>query len=474
MKKLLKVLGIVLGSLLLLLIALVQKIDRTPYTQSMYYKEWEEWINHKTFSPILADSMQVGWSKASIVPDFSAPMSGYGDRWGKHFETVRDSLFVRALTVQYGPKNLTFLSADLLIVPPNVTNRLGELLKKDGISIDELHLGAIHTHHGVGGWGQKLLGRLFAGKYDLRMEELLAEQMRNAILKSRENLKNATAEYIELEFEEGIRNRLPIDSPLVKDPEIRSLSFKRSDGSRAVMLVYGAHTTILSAEMLALSRDYPGYTVDILEADEEIDFALYYAGAVGSMGYVSKGDTPEERSQYLGTELAEQFLNRSDSDQFFIPENQPFHSVQNGLNNSTPLLSEWVPVPLPPATLRIDLNYSLRPWVFNMLFGSSPGDIKVSLVGSTLLLGMPADFSGEIMVELDAFARSKGLDLIITSFNGNYMGYITHDQHYEKNMYETVTMSWNGYEAGSYYTEVAKDIITGISQSLSNLNTQVI
>lgn len=470
MKKLLKILGVIVIVIGVLLVALVQKIDRTPYTKTAHYAEWEEWISQKTFSPILSDSLQVGWSKASIVPDFSVPMSGYGDRWGKHFEEVRDSLYVRALTVRYGSENTTFLSADLLIVPPNVTLRLGELLKNDGISLDELHLGAIHTHHGVGGWGQKLLGRLFAGKYDERMEKLLAQQMRSAILKSRENVQNATIEYIELEFEEGIRNRLPIDTPKLKDPEVRSMSFKRSDGSQAVMLVYGAHTTILRAEMLALSRDYPGYTVDLLEADDEIDFALYYAGAVGSMGYVSEGDTPEERSRYLGTELAEQFLNHSDSDQLFMPEDQPFNSVQNGLQVPMPLLSEWVPVPLPPATLRIDLNYSLRPWVFNMLFGSSPGDIKVSLIGSTLLLGMPADFSGEIMVELDEFARTKGLDLIITSFNGNYMGYITHDQHYEKNMYETVTMSWNGYEAGSYFTEVAKDIITGISQSLSKLN----
>lgn len=133
-------------------------------------------------------------------------------------------------------------------------------------------------------------------------------------------------------------------------------------------------------------------------------------------------------------------------------------------------MSEWIPVPLPPATLRINLNYALRPWVFNALFGGSPGDIKVSLIGRTLLLGMPADFSGEIMVELDAYARSQGLDLIITSFNGNYMGYITHDRHYEKNMYETVTMSWNGYGAGDYYTKVAEDIIYKMSQTLSKTN----
>jgi len=471
MRKLLKTLGIIVAVILLILIALVQRIDRTPYTETRHYAEWEAWIDQTTFSINLADSLLIGWGKTNIVPDFSAPMSGYGNRWGKHFEDVRDSLYVRALSLQFSEETLTFLAADLLIIPPNVTLRLGELLKSDGISLDEIHLGATHTHHGVGGWGQKLLGRLFAGKYDERIERLLAEQMHAAILKSRESFLPAAAKYIELEFEEGIRNRLPIDPPKVKDPEVRSLVFKRADGSRAVVLTYGAHSTTLNRKMLSLSRDFPGHTVDALEADDQVDFALYFAGAVGSMGFVSEGDTPEERSRHLGEELARRYLNHTDSMRKMDgSKNLPLNPAKNTPLSPIRFMSEWIPVPLPPATLRINLNYALRPWVFNALFGGSPGDIKVSLIGRTLLLGMPADFSGEIMVELDAYARSQGLDLIITSFNGNYMGYITHDRHYVKNMYETVTMSWNGYGAGDYYTKVAEDIIYKMSQTLSKTN----
>lgn len=453
MKKLLRILVIVLGCVLILLIALVQKIDRTPFEKTNHYQAWNDWMQQKEFS-VVQDSLRMGWAKVSIVPDFSAPMSGYGDRWGKHFEGIRDSLYVRAISLRAGGEHLTFLSADLLIVPPNVTARLNGLLEAEGISLHEIHLGAIHTHHGVGGWGQKLLGRLFAGKYDERIEILLAERMRDVILQSRSNLLNGQVQYLETDYDDAIRNRLPIEGPNVKDVETRNLIFERVDGQRAALLTFGAHNTLLPGDLLELSRDYAGVAIDSLEQSGQYDFAMFFAGAVGSMSYVVEGDTPEARSVLMGQQFADHILT---NDTASFSRAQPIA-----------FLSEWVPVPLPPATLRVDLDYALRPWVFNSLFGSSPGDIKVTLVGRTLVLGMPADFSGEIMVELDAYARAKGLDLIITSFNGNYMGYITHDQHYEHNMYETVTMSWNGYQAGDYYTQVSKDIIDKIAELFTN------
>lgn len=452
MKNLLKILVIIIGSLLILLIALVQKIDRTPLQETKHYQAWNNWIVQKEFRTI-QDSLQVGWSKVHIVPDFSAPMSGYGDRWGKHFEGIRDSLYVRTISLRTGDQFMTFLSADLLLVPPNVTHRLKDLLKIEGISMNEIHLGAIHTHHGVGGWGQKLLGRLFAGKYDERIEIMLAERMRDAIVQSRLSMRQGHVLYLETEYEQAVRNRLKVEGATVEDAETRNLIFERIDGQRAALLTFAAHTTILPADLLKLSRDYPGITVDSLENSGHYDFAMFFAGAVGSMTYEIDGETPEIRSEQMGQQFADHILKHDTS----------------STTGTTPIVffSEWVPVPLPPATLRIDINYALRPWVFNSLFGSSPGDIKVSLIDRTLVLGMPADFSGEIMVELDAYARSKGLDLIVTSFNGNYMGYITHDQHYEENMYETVTMSWNGYQAGDYYTQVSKDIIDKIAKNFT-------
>lgn len=458
MKRFGKILLIVIAVLLVLLIALVQRTDRTPVEQSQHYAEWQNWIQEHSFQ-VHTGPTAVGWAKAPITPDFSTPMSGYGKRKGAHYQRIQDSLYVRALSIRSPQGFISFVSADLLIIPPNVTTRLGELLENDGISLDELHLGATHTHHSLGGWGEKLLGRLFAGKFDERVEQMLAEQMRQVILASRQNTVPAAIHYEEVLYPEGVKNRLKVANNEVVDSEIRSLLVDREDGQRAMLLTYSAHATVLHSDTLALSRDFPGYVVDSLENHEDLDFALYFAGAVGSMGHVAEGETPLERARRLGTSLAGHVIDQ------VLPETDTLtaHRVDTALH----LLSTWARVPLPAATLPIDLQFALRPWVFNALFGSSPGDIKITLLGHTLVLGMPADFSGEIMVELDQYARSQGLDLIITSFNGNYMGYITHDKHADQNMYESVTMAWNGYQAGTYYTRVAKDIIDRIAMNFN-------
>ena len=75
------------------------------------------------------------------------------------------------------------------------------------------------------------------------------------------------------------------------------------------------------------------------------------------------------------------------------------------------------------------------------------------------MVGMPCDFSGELTPELDAYAKSKRLNLMVTSFNGHYTGYITEDSHYDLEEYETITMGWFGPFNGAYLQEVTRDII---------------
>lgn len=470
MNKLVKVLGIIVAVILVFLIAVLSKIDRKPFTETKHYAEWQGNLGALDFAPS-TETFQIGWAKVNITPDKAIPMAGYGDRWGAHFEGVHDSLYVRAISLLSPSGNLTFVSADLLIVPPDVRIRLENLLAEAGINRDEIHLGATHSHHSMGAWGKKLLGRLFAGKYDEEIEIMLAERFRDAILASREAaIAGGTVTYVEALYPEGIKNRLKVpDEEKTIDAEVRNLVFTREDGKRAVMLVYGAHSIVMDAEMLKLSRDYPGQVVDSLESKEGVDFALFYAGAVGSMGYRTEGETKDEQIAYLGGHLASKMMNAYDSlsvSNVFADANKLAALEGDSLRAGVPLLSTWVNVPLPAPKPRISIDFALRTWVFNGLFGTSPGDIKVTLIGRTLILGMPADFSGEITQELDEYAQAKGIDLIVTSFNGNYIGYVAHDRHFEHNLYETVTMSWFGYQTRGYYTQVCKDIIDRIAASI--------
>jgi len=50
--------------------------------------------------------------------------------------------------------------------------------------------------------------------------------------------------------------------------------------------------------------------------------------------------------------------------------------------------------------------------------------------------------------------------LVVTSFNGVYIGYITHNKRYLLNTYETKTMGWFGDRNGDYMNEVVMKILS--------------
>lgn len=448
MKKAIRITFYTLAILILLFVVLVQRIDRTPYEETAHYAAWQEMA---TLMDLKSDtgSIQVSWAEKNITPLTSEPMAGYGNRWGAHFEGVHDSVYVKVIAVRNASTTLYFVAADMLVVPPNITERLATLLMKDGISIEQVHLGTTHTHHSLGGWGKKLTGRLFGGKFNPDVEERLAKQFHDVIINSQQDFVDAEVLYAQSRNEENIRFRLAVDSGNV-DPWIRSVVFRRADGKSAKLLTYAAHPTTLNSRILQISRDFPGIIVDSLE-QRDADFALYMAGAVGSMGAQGEGETGFERANNIAMGILDSYETR---------QSEPV--------SHTGLYAGYWEIPLPEPTARISKNLALRPWVFRTFFGDYPSYIKVTKIGHVLMLGMPADFSGEIMRDLDAYADMRNIELIITSFNGGYIGYITPDRLYDENLYETVTMSWNGYQSGGYFTQIAKDIIEKASQVEKN------
>lgn len=443
MKKTLKFFAYFLIFIIVISAVSIEKIDRIPFEKTEHYKQWQDRLAAYEFSDNQGE-MAVGWSKVNITPAALGPMAGYGSRKGMAFEKVHDSVFVRVLAVKNEDKTVYFLAADMLIIPPNVTEKLQELLKSNNINLSDVHLSATHTHNSLGGWGNSLTGRLFAGSYDPKIEQNLAKNFQKAIQDSKQNLKPAKLYYSESVDKEDIRNRLGVADGWV-DSEIRSIIFKRNDGSKANLITYGAHSTVLNSKTMAISRDYPGVIMDSLEKDNKT-FGIFMAGAVGSMGPMERGkdDFDEVNNQARGVLKHLKFS-----------ENREIERT---------LLSEYLEVPMNKPSARITQNYALRSWVFKYLFGDYPTFIKITKLGSTLVLGMPCDFSGELMIELDAYAKSKGLDLIITSFNGSYVGYITSDRLYDRDLYETTTMSWYGYQNGAYFSKIVKDIINKVNK----------
>ncbi|AWV98703.1 neutral/alkaline non-lysosomal ceramidase N-terminal domain-containing protein [Arcticibacterium luteifluviistationis] len=440
-----KILLGLIAFLLVVVLSMVTYIDRTPYQEMPYYKAWKQNLIDLDISQESSnDSLKVGWAKINITPKDPIPLAGYGKRRGASYSSVHDSVFVRTILLEKAGVKTAMIAADLLIVPPTVSELVKNKLTKTGLSFDHIYFGATHSHNSLGAWYNTLVGTLFAGKYDSEIEEMIADEMVNSILAADKQMATATVTFEKDLDNHDIRNRI-IDGGKI-EPYIRSLRFKTKDKT-AFLATYAAHSTVLNASTVDLSRDYPGVLVDSLEKGS-FDFAMYMAGAVGSMGPMEKGKTDfdEVNNQALG--VLEEIYSENE-----------FESV----SENPEVLSFQISLPLRKPSARLTENLAFRPWVFKWLFGDAPSFIKVLKIGDNLMIGMPCDFSGELMESLDSYAKAKGLNLIITSFNGTYAGYITADEHFDTETYETFTMSWFGPYNGDYFSEATKDIIDLVS-----------
>jgi neutral ceramidase len=443
-KILFKIIGVVLLILLVAIASVISTMDKTPYKDMAYYKEWKALISEvKVNNAATSDSLRIGWAKVNITPSSPTPMAGYGNRRGKPFTTVHDSLFIRAMVIEKGGVQAAIIAADLLIIPPTVTKILKEKLTAAQIPFDQVYFGATHSHNSVGGWGTGISGLFFSGKYDPATVDRLADAIIRAITKAKENLEPGQITYLEARDSLNVRNRL-VGKEGGIDPEVRSVEFIKSNGEKAILSSYAAHSTVIDSRNMKLSRDYPGVLVDSLE--HRYNFAMYVAGAVGSMGPVEKG-----------TDDFDEMTNQANGVQKAILESAKEVSTDPVVQIIT------VPLPLRDPSPRLTMNIVLRSWAFKRAFGDYPVFVKALRIGNVLMVGMPCDFSGELVAGLDAYAKTKGLNLMVTSFNGGYIGYITHDKYFDRDEYETKTMGWYGPYNGAYLQEVIKDIIDKLS-----------
>jgi neutral ceramidase len=196
---------------------------------------------------------------------------------------------------------------------------------------------------------------------------------------------------------------------------------------------------------MQLSRDYNGILVDKLERENGLEQAVFMAGCVGSMG-------PEEpktlndwqQAAYLADGLEDKIDDA-------LTVNKPL--INKGLRIET------IPLSMREPQWRIAENWCLRHWVWTWLYGDYASEVKAMRLGDILMVGLPCDFSGELMQPLEDYAKSKGKILIITSFNGGYVGYITKDSHYNLNKYETRVMNWFGPQNGAYFSEIIEKLV---------------
>ena len=448
-RRLLRVLAALVIIFLLLRIFAFGAIDTTPYFETSYY--------HHTIQKIDAEIkgmaetqglLQAGFSKVSITPkigvdspdankgEFNAiKMAGFGS--GQIAVGIHDSIFAKAIALKVGQKELVLVSADLVFMPESVVAKVQENVK-DRISRKQLYFGATHTHSSLGNCIPGVVGKSFAGEYQPEVVQWLSEKFTQLILNALEDKRPAKFASDLISVPNLVRNRIIGETGRLND-KLNLFSVVQDNDRQAVIGIYSAHATIIGTWNDKISGDYPGYFQRALEA-KGVDLALFFAGTVGSQSNMGIGEK-FDKAKYIGETLAdsaEVLLKRMEYDsivtlapiatQMEIPELQAFY---------------------------ISDRLRLSPLVGGMLI---PKPESLYLQGFRLnnfvWIAMPYELSGEYGVELKNSLELKGYNSALTSFNGQYLGYIVPEKYYYYDTYEARLMGWYGPSMGDYLMEL--------------------
>ncbi len=425
---------------------IVKKLDQSPYQSQQFYRNTFANINalqDRSSSNNIGEPVGIGWSKINITPTLASPIAGYGGRRNKKCDKILDSIFIKTFVFAQANTKAALVCADLLLFPMEVKQEIDKLLPTIDYQPYQIYFTATHSHSSLGGWGRRLLGRAIAGKYSKKLVQQLAIAVVKSIQLAQQQVSPATIGFETIATIGLVKNRL-IENNHEIDSTLRLFKFCKPNAS-AALAVFSAHATCIPSSCRNLSGDYPAAFTLQMETTENIDLVAFAAGAVASHGPILNADT------VITTRIS----------QLSHGLYSAAHPVWDTMKTipAAQLHSKYYPLYLRKPQLRISPKWVLAPWLFYTFLGNYPSGISVLKIGNILMVGMPCDFSGQLALPLYQQALQKGLHLVITSFNGGYMGYVTPDKYYQLNEYETKDMNLYGPENGAYFSEIISTII---------------
>ena len=402
---------------------------------------------------------QAGWAAVEMELPIGIPLAGYGNRGGAPSTGVHDPLFVKALAVSDGVDTAIIVGSDMLVVSDNIAHPVRDRVSAEtGIDGNNILFNASHTHSGPGGAMEGLLANLFAGPYDARVPELAIDTFSRAIIAAHANLAPARIANGKVDAPEHIRNRARSGGGT--DPSLRFLVVEQDSGERCIVVRYSAHSTVIGGSNMEFSGDYPGYLQRIMTEETGAE-CIFLAGAMGSMSASNTGDGDGfQRAENLGRSLVERILPALDGLVF---------------EDSVDVASVGAPIYFPSYQIRLNKSLRLSPKLPPYAGIGDEAWVQAVRMGDIVLVGMPADYSGELAVGMSRWADAVlDIDLWMNSFSGSYVGYVSPDEYYfdpwdledakarEDAIYEIQVMSWTGPQQEAIFDGLAKHMARGL------------
>ena len=466
MKKALRALLIAIGvswlGAVLILGLTLSPVDYTPYYREAYWRETAELLKaNVATNKAVTGELYAGFGRAVLTPSIGAttdqpdagqfrsvPLAGYGNRKGKPATGKHDDLYIKAAALKVGDRIAVMIAADALIIPREVADLASEQLRKElRLNRDQIYFSATHSHSSIGGWGEGFVAEDFAGPFQPGVLSWFAKRLADATRDAVADLKPAEFGFATFSAGECVRNRL-VGEAGTTDPEFSFAVIRQTNGFSAVLGSFSAHATVLSGQNLLFSSDYPGAWARAVEQATG-GMALFFAGGVGSHSPKPPSGGGFEAAESLGQALAAEVKKRVAS---------------TSLTNVVPLQIVGLRVALPQLNVRVSDSLRLRPWLASRLLHVRPDTfLQMLRIGNVTWFSTPCDFSGEMAVHIKNSMRVRGRNAVVTSFNGDYIGYVVPARYYHLNSYESRLMSFFGPNVPDYLDDLIRRLASETS-----------
>ena len=411
--------------------------------------------------------LTAGFSKVCISPPIGAPLAGFAARQGVS-QGIHDDLFARALVLANGEAVVALVSVDLLALSGDFIKRVREGIQRStGIDPSSVMIASTHTHA-----GPVTITTFFNPEesVDFAYMDSRAEAVEQSVTNAWRTQFPARVGVGATEVDGvGVNRRSPDQRPI--DEQIGIIKVDDVNGrTRAVLINYACHPTVLGPDNLLVTGDFPNFAVEQIERNIGPDgFAMFVNGTQGniSMGHSSELSaigviTPGRtfgRAAELGhlladaTQIALPDIATSDVptlSALTIPVNlplkkyPPLEEATRSVRDADELLAKLTAEGAPPDQIMPAKTQRLYASITNFYAGETMalpyGHLPIELQGFRLGDAAFVAIPGEVFVEIGLAIKRQlpRLTFVVGIANG-YIGYVPTREAYATGGYEVVS-----------------------------------
>lgn len=365
-------------------------------------------------------ALKAGYARADLTPALNTPLSGRPTLRPRLSKSVHDPLYVRALFIRCGERQLAIAAADILLV----TKRLHEAVARAaGIPPRDLLLFATHTHSGPGGYWRGPLIEGFMGKYCRETFEGLTSAIAGAVRESAGAVEAARLTTASVEIPEANTSRRTTGD--MTDPVLTLLQFETKKHRPILLLSFGAHPIAgLERKSRMVTADYPGEICRRLERKGYRPVFLQGAGAGTNPGWMDIHF--EQHLARMGEALEKGVREALAGLSPVKGVGLAVHAIPLQIQQSP---SRIFPEGMPIGALFEGLASRLRARIDSMtdegLADNRRLSLNVARLGRLALFTVPAEIGPRVSMGIrDALAASGFENTLVASMCNGYMGYV--------------------------------------------------